>query len=483
MEGLHPLHRRVAGIDVHRMLHMVTALLEQPDGSIERCTRQFGGFKRDCRELAAWLVELRVELVVMQSTGIYWKSLYSHLERAGIQAWVVNAHFIKHVPGRKTDMADSEWLAVLARFGLVRGSFIPPQDLRELRLISRYRRKLAAMLASEVNRLHKTLDDAGIKLGAVVSDINGVSARAMVKGLIEGQTHDALLAQARGALKRKTEELSASLDGELTPRHLFVLEQLHHHIEALQRQLAELDAYLLQAMQPYAWAHRLLQTIPGIDAVAAALIVVEIGQDMARFGSPERLASWAALSPGNNESAGKRKSGRTRHGNNMIRHILCECANAARMTKSTLAAKYRSLMVRKSHKKAIVALAHKMIRLIYVLLSRRQPYIDQAVDYAAMSAKKNAPRWIKQLKTIGMWPEAARPAKAACRSAADFEGSGPAASRSMLLAGRPAHATTSMGFHGNVEVTGARRQGALAARRMIDKGRCAARVPCRSGSG
>ena len=301
---------------------------------------------------------------------------------------------------------------MLARFGLVRASFIPPQDLRELRLVSRYRRKLSAMGASEINRLHKILDDAGIKLGAVVSDINGVSARAMVQGLIEGQGEAALLAHARGALKRKTEELSASLQGDLSERHLFVLKHIHAHVEALERELATLDAYLLDAMQPYAWAHRLLQTIPGIDAIAAALILIEIGDDMSRFGCAERLAAWAALCPGNNESAGKRKSGRTRHGNNVIRYILCECANAARMTKSTLAAKFKSLMVRKSHKKAIVALAHKMIRLIYVLLSRRQPYIDQAIDYAAMSAKKNAPRWIRQLKVIGMWPKPAMPAAA-----------------------------------------------------------------------
>jgi transposase len=412
MEGLSPIHRRVAGIDVHRMLHVVTVLVEQPDGSIARHSREFGGFKRDCRALAAWLVELKVELVVMESTGIYWKSLYSHLERAGIQTWVVNAHFIKHVPGRKTDMADSEWLAVLARFGLVRGSFIPPQDLRELRLVSRYRRKLSATLASESNRLHKMLDDAGIKLGAVVSDINGVSARAMVKGLIEGRPMAELLGQARGALKRKIAELSAGLEGDLSPRHLFVLQHLHRHIESLERHLAELDAYLLHAMQPYAWAHALLQTIPGIDEIAAALIIIEIGDDMSRFGAAKRLASWAALSPGNNESAGKRKSGRTRHGNNAIRFILCECANAARMTKSSLAGKYRSLMVRKSHKKSIVAVAHKMIRTIYILLSRRQAYIDQAIDYAAMSAKKNAPRWIKQLKAIGKWPAQPRPATA-----------------------------------------------------------------------
>jgi transposase len=406
MEGLSPIHRRVAGIDVHRMLHVVTVLIEQPDGSIERVSREFGGFRRDCRALAEWLTELQVALVVMESTGIYWKSVFSHLERAGITAWVVNAHFIKHVPGRKTDMADSEWLAVLARFGLVRGSFIPPQDLRELRLVSRYRRKLSAMLTSEVNRLHKILDDGGIKLGAVVSDVKGVSARAMVKGLIEGQDHAELLSHARGALKRKTEALAASLEGDLSKRHLFVLQHLSSHIDALEHQLAAIDAELLAGMQPYAWAHRLLQTIPGIDQIAAAMIVIEIGDDMARFGSPQRLACWAALSPGNHESAGKRKSGRTRKGNNVIRYILCECANAARMTKSSLAAKYRSLMVRKSHKKTIVAIAHKMIRLIYILLTRKEPYIDPAIDYGAMSAKKNAPRWIKQLKAIGKWPAA-----------------------------------------------------------------------------
>ena len=357
MEGLQPLHRRVAGIDVHRMLHVVTVAIERPDGSVEQISREFGGFRRDCRALAAWLSELGVELVVMESTGIYWKSVHAHLENAGITAWVVNAHFIKHVPGRKTDMSDSQWLAVLARFGLVRASFIPPKDLRELRLVSRYRRKLTAMHSAEVNRLHKVLDDGGIKLGGVVSDINGVSASAMVKGLIEGDDTAGLLDMARGALKLKRDDLQAALDGDLSARHLFVLKHIHAHTLSLQRELAEIDAYLLAAMQPYALAHGLLQTIPGIDEIGAALILIEIGDDMTRFGCAERLASWAALCPGNNESAGKRKSGKTGHGNAVIRYILCECANAARMTKSSLASKYRSLMVRKSHKKAIIAVA------------------------------------------------------------------------------------------------------------------------------
>ncbi|SAL07233.1 transposase IS116/IS110/IS902 family protein [Caballeronia calidae] len=364
MEGLSPLYRRVAGIDVHKMLHVVMAVIERPDGTIEQQRREFGGFKRDCRALTSWLLELNVELVVMESTGIYWKSIYAHLERAGIRAWVANAHFVKHVPGRKTDMNDSQWLAVLARFGLVRASFIPPQDLRELRLVSRYRRKLTAMRASEINRLHKILDDGGIKLGGIVSDLNGLSAREMVAGLIEGRSINALLDMARGQLKLRRDDLQAALDGDLTARHRFILGHIREHIEILERSLAELDAYILDAMAPYQWAHRLLQTVPGIDQIASALILIEIGDNMTRFGSADRIAAWAALCPGNNESAGKRKSGRTGKGSSVIRYIMCECANSAWKTKSTLATKYRSLMVRKTHKKAIIALAHKMIRLI-----------------------------------------------------------------------------------------------------------------------
>jgi transposase len=411
MEGLSPLHKVVAGIDVHRMLHVITVLVENEDGTLAKHQQSFGGFKRDMKAMVLWLLELEVELVVMESTGIYWKSAYSHLERAGIFAMVVNAHFIKHVPGRKTDMCDSEWLSVLARFGLVRGSFIPPKDLRELRLVSRYRRKLSAMLASETNRLHKTLDDAGIKLGAVVSDIKGVSAREMVAGLIAGKTINDLLDMARGSLKSKRDDLAASLEGDLSSRHLFILAELHEHVTQLEQKLAKIDAYLIEAMQPYQWAFNLLQTIPGIDAIASAMILIEIGDDMSQFGDADRLASWAALCPGNNESAGKRKSGKTRKGNAIVRYILCECANAARNTKSSLAAKYRSLMARKSHKKAIVAIAHKLIRIIYFMLSRHEPYRDPGVDYEAMSAQKNAPRWIKALKKIGKLP-IAKPALA-----------------------------------------------------------------------
>jgi transposase len=233
----------------------------------------------------------------------------------------------------------------------------------------------------------------------------------MVAGPLTSQRSEALLAMARGALKLKRDDLEAALDGDLSKRHLFLLERIHRHVLVLEAELAAVDAYLLDAMIPYQWAHRLLQTIPGIDQIASALILTEIGADMAQFGSATRLAAWAALCPGNNESAGKRVSAKTRKGNATIRYLLCECAHAACKTKSSLAAKYRSLRTRTGHKKSIVAIAHKMIRLIYILLSRDTAYRDPNIDYAKISTDRNAPRWIQQLKKIGRWP-ASRPAAA-----------------------------------------------------------------------
>lgn len=358
------LHRRMAGIDVHRMLHVVTVLIEQPDGTVTQEMRRFGGFKKDMRAMTAWLVENQVERVVMESTGIYWKSAYAHLEAAGIAAWVVNAQHIKQVPGRKTDVSDSAWLAQLGRFGLVKGSFIPDANLRELRLVSHYRKKLTGMLAAEKNRLHKLLDDAGIKLGEVASDINGVSARAMVEGLIKGEAPTDLARLGRGQLKKKEASLTDAMEGGLPARHRLVLEAVLHHIRYLEEEIGDLDRVLIEAMQPYAWAWQLLQTLPGLDEISAAMILIEIGDNPAQFGSADRLASWAALCPGNHESAGKRQSGKTRHGNPTVRYLLCEAANAARNTKSAFKARYESLVIRRGHKRAIIALAHKMIRTI-----------------------------------------------------------------------------------------------------------------------
>lgn len=399
------LYRCVAGLDVHRMLYVLTVLIEQADGSLSKQQRQFTGFQRDVRALVTWLQSLSVELVVMESTGIYWKSIYAALEAAGIPAHVVNSRHVKNVPGRKTDIADSEWLAQLGRFGLVRPSFIPPKDLRELRLVSRYRQKLSQVQASEKNRLHKILDDAGIKLGAVVADIDGVSARAMVEGLIAGKPIGQLADLAQGVMRHKREALELSLEGELTTRHRFVLEHIQAHNRYLEADLARLDHYLIEAMAPYREYSQLLQTIPGIDQIAAAIILIEIGDDLSAFTNAKHLASWAALCPGNHESAGKRKTGKTRKGNHAIRYLLCEAANAARRTKSALHEKYQSLVARRGHKKAIIAVAHQILRTIYVLFTRRQAYRDSGFDYQAAMVKKNAPRWIQHLKKFGYWPQ------------------------------------------------------------------------------
>lgn len=405
MNNLSAVHRRVAGIDVHRMQHTVTVLLEGKDGNVERETKSFGGFRRQLRELAQWLSDLQVERVVLESTGIYWRSVHAQLERAGVSVWLVNAHAVKHVPGRKTDVGDSEWLALLGRFGLVRPSFIPPVDLRELRVVSRYRNKVVGMRSAEINRLHKMLDDSGIKLGSVVSDLNGVTARALIDGLLAGKPIEELLKIAEGRFKASMDDLEAALESELSPRHRLVMTIIRDHLQYLDDELLKLDAHLLNAMSKYRAAFDLLQTIPGIDAPAAAQILIEIGDDMSIFQSPQRLASWAGLCPGNNESAGKRKSGRTRRANPLVRYLLCECAAAARMTTSSLKTWFQRLHIRRSYKKCIVALAHRMIKLIFLIIQRKTPYIDPQTDYAQMSARKNAPRWIAQLKRLGRWPK------------------------------------------------------------------------------
>lgn len=397
---LETLHKRVAGIDVHRMKHVVTVLIEDEAGNLTRTPREFGGFKRDLKALAAWLVELRVERVILESTGIYWKSVHARLEEVGLSIWVVNAHHVRHVPGRKTDVADSEWLAQLGRYGLVRPSFIPPRDLRELRLVSRYRQKLVAMQAAETNRMHKLLDDAGIKLGGLVADLHGKSASAIVDGLIDGLAPEELI-RLSGRLKASREDLLASLEGDLSARHRWVLREIRDHRHELATHLARVDATLRDAMVPYAEAWIRLQTLPGIDEMAAAMILIEMGDDLTRFGHADRLASWAALCPGNNESAGKKKSGKTRKGNTMLRYLLCEAANGAIRTASVFRDKYRGLVVRRGHNKAIVAIAHKMIRTIWFMFTRREAYHDSGFDYTAANVKKNAPRWIKALRTHG----------------------------------------------------------------------------------
>ena len=395
------LYKRVIGLDIHQAQVTACALIEEVDGSTRIEQRQFGGFKRDRKALADWVASLDPDEVVMESTGIYWKSPYAALEAAGIRAKVVNARHVKNVPGRKTDVGDAHWLATLARAGLLRGSFVPPSKLRELRLIARQRQKLVGQLASEKNRLHKVLTDSGIRLGVVVSDLHGKSARAMVKAIISGQTPREVLKLASTRLKASREEILDALQGDLTASHRFVLDELMHHIEEIEARIARFDARLLSELESERNTLALLQTIPGVDLIGAAMLLVEIGSDMDAFGSADRLASWVGICPGNNESAGKRKSGRVRKGNLYVRRLLCEFAHAASRTQSVFKSKFQSLLVRRGYKRAIIAIGHKILRTIFFMLKRREHYRDSATDYEALSVQRNAPRWIKALTKFG----------------------------------------------------------------------------------
>lgn len=395
------LYKRVIGLDVHQAQITACALIEESDGTTRIEQRQFGAFKKDRRALADWAAQLNPDEVVMESTGIYWKSPYAALETVGIRAKVVNARHVKNVPGRKTDINDAQWLATLSRAGLLRPSFIPPAKLRELRLIARQRKKLTDQLASEKNRLHKVLTDGGIRLGVVVSDVHGQSARSMIKALIADKTTQEVLKFASQRLKASRDELFGALQGELTESHRFVLDELMQHIEEIEQRIVRFDQHLLARLKSeHNWL-ALLQTLPGIDLIGAAMLLVEIGTDMDAFGSADHLASWVGICPGNNESAGKRKSGRVRKGNAYVRRLLCEFAHAASRTTSVFKSKFQSLVVRRGYKRSIVALAHKILRTIFFMFKRREHYRDCATDYEKLSVQRNSARWIKALTRFG----------------------------------------------------------------------------------
>jgi len=403
---IQPIFRCAVGMDVHLALICVCIIVAQPGLEPEVHRREFGGFQRDRRAMADWIASFNPEIVVMESTGIYWKSPYAALEKVGIQAQVVNAQQVKKVPGRKTDTSDAEWLAMLARAGLLRGSFIPPEQLRNLRQVSRHHQKITAMRAMEKNRLLKVLSDAGIRITAVVSDAHGVAATAIIDCLLAGGTPEQALTHA-GRLQASPETLLASLQGELSAEHRFVAQTIRHHIHYLDSQLADLERHLLEALQPHEAAMQFLMTIPGIDRLAAAKLIVEIGVDMAAFGTAGRLCKWAGVCPGNDESAGKRRRGDTAPGNRYVRALLCQIAWAAVRTTSQFKGRFQSLVGRRGTKRAIVAIGHKVLKTVFVLLSRQVPYQDSTVDYEALAVQRHAPRWIRQLRKFGYLPKMA----------------------------------------------------------------------------
>jgi transposase len=403
---IEPIYRCAVGIDVHLSL-LVVCVIVAPDGAEPQVhLREFGAFKRDRRAMAQWIASFAPEVVVMESTGIYWKSPYAALEQHGIRALLVNPQHVKKVPGRKTDITDAQWLAMLARSGLLRPSFIPPAQLRELRLLARYHQRVTHMLTQEKNRLLKTLSDGGVRLSAVVSDPHGVAARQMIDALLEGASAEAALRFA-GRLKAPRAQLLAALEGELSAQHLFLGRLQRSHIDHLQILLAQIEQQLIAQMEPFAPAIELLKTIPGVDTLSAAKLLVEIGVDMNAFACPARLAKWAGVCPGNDQSAGKRRSGNTPKANRYVRTILCEMAWSAVRTVSQFKSKFQGLVVRRGAKRAIIAIAHKLLKTVFVLLQRNVVYKDSTVDYEALAVKRNAPRWIKQLRKHGLLPTSA----------------------------------------------------------------------------
>lgn len=373
---------RCAGLDVHKDTVAACIRVPGPGGRREQHVKTFGTTTADLLALRDWLEAHGVTHVAMESTGVYWKPVYYVLEEA-CTCLLVNAAHIKQVPGRKTDVQDCAWLAQLLEHGLLRGSFVPPAPIRDLRDLTRYRKVLSQERTRGANRLHKVLQDAGIKLASVATDILGVSGRAMLEALVRGTTDPAVLAElARGKLRAKLPALRAALAGRFRAHHAFLVSQLLAHLDYLEEAIGTLSAQIEEVIAPFAAEVARLDTLPGVDRRTAEVLVAELGVDMRVFPSDRHAASWAGLCPGHNESAGKHRSGRTRKGNGWLRTALTEAALGAIRTKgSALSARYRRLMRHRGHKKAVIAVAHALLRAAYHLLGRGLPYRDLGADY------------------------------------------------------------------------------------------------------
>jgi transposase len=381
MEVLYP---RCCGLDVHKKTVVACVLLTEVGKAVRKAVRTFPTMSADLLGVADWLRECGCTHVAMESTGVYWRPIYNVLEDE-FTLLVVNAQHIKAVPGRKTDVADSEWIADLLRHGLLRASFIPPRPQRELRELTRYRTSLRYERVAEVNRLQKILEGANSKLASVVSAITGKSGHAMLLALVAGTTDGAAMAQlARGTLRGKIPQLERALAGQFSAHQRFLVAHQLAHIDALDHLMDEMSEEITARLATAAEEVTLVQSLPGIGQRTAEVLIAEIGTDMTRFPSAGHLASWVGLCPGNQESAGKRQSGRTRKGSPWLRSALVEAAQAAGRMKrhpTYVAAQYRRLAARRGAKRAAVATAHSLIVMIYHMLSRHEPYHDVGGDY------------------------------------------------------------------------------------------------------
>jgi transposase len=407
------IFKRIAGLDVHKKTVVATRMRVVTQEEVERETKTFGTTTPELLELHDWLQEWNLSHVAMESTGDYWKPVYNVLEDA-FETWVVNARHVKNVPGRKTDVIDSKWVAQLMMHGLLRASFIPPKPQRALRELTRHRTKLVQERARVVNRLQKLLEGANIKLSSVVTDVMGVSARAMLAQIVAGQTDAELMADlARGPMRSKIPQLEKALTGIVQPHHRFVLTQQLDHIDFLDDKIETISLEIERQLESMSWpeepampdageaieeetpvadqselpltwntAVALLDTIPGVNRRVAEVMLAEMGLDMSQFPTANHLASWAGLAPGNHQSGGKRYSGRTTKGNKSLATIMVLGAWSAVRTKDTfLKSRYHRLAARRGKKRAIVAVAHSMLVSAWHMLTYQQPYQELGGDY------------------------------------------------------------------------------------------------------
>ena len=367
--------------------------------------RTFLTFTSGLEELADWLTANGVTEVVMEATGQYWKPIWYVLEDREFDLRLVNAKHVKMVPGRKTDLADAAWLAQLLEHGLLAGSFVPPAPIRELRDLTRYRKRLIQTHTAECQRVQKVLEDAGIKLDSVASDVLGVSGRAMLAALIAGERDPDTLAElARGKLRKKIPMLRQALRGRFDDHHAVMLGVIVEHIDYLDRAIAALDVEIDRVIAPFKGARDRLDTITGVGKRAAECIIAEIGVDMTQFPTAAHLASWAGVCPGNNITGGKQRSGRTNHGNRWLGEILYECVGAARQCRDTyLAAQYWRLRRRMGHNKAAVAVGHSILVICWHLLTNDCDYDDLGGDWFARrtDTDKRRDHLIRQLHDLG----------------------------------------------------------------------------------
>jgi len=376
------LFERCCGLDVHKKLVVACVTITPPNGEPERTVHSFGTMTDDLLKLGDWLEACGVSHVAMESTGVYWQPIWNLLEDR-FQLVLVNAQHVHQVPGHKTDVRDCEWLAELLRHGLLRGSFVPARPQRELRELVRYRTGLVRQRAQVTNRIQKTLEGANVKLASVATNVIGVSGRAMLAGLARGETDPAALAQlARGRMQRKRLELEGALSGRMGPHQRFLLQEQLALVDSMDASIQRVNEEIARRLQPHTDVFERLDDIPGIGPRIIQIVLAEIGPDVRRFPTAAHLASWVGLCPGNHESAGHQRTGRTRKGNPWLRTALVEAAQVASRAKgSYLAAQFRRLAARRGVKRALVAVAHSLLVIIYSLLTRASTYADLGAGY------------------------------------------------------------------------------------------------------